>query len=109
MLNDYEEHNNIKQGAYKVRQHLIYYITVTFFDDTQTVIKMIAMDSKNAIYKLMRQIDRDDIKRVSVPTGIPKTKHNRQKALNIKRAQRERRKKEAIDKIVKYDGTKKID
>lgn len=89
--------------------HYIYYIDVTYEDGARERHKQVSSNGKNAIVTLSQKLKRKDIRAAVVRSKHPKTKHNREKALNYKQAQQERRKKEREDRIVKYDGLTRIE
>lgn len=71
----------------------IHYIRVTFSDGSIKQYKQTANCRKNAVFNLMKALDRADVRHISIPEGVPKSGKARQEKLEHKRAMREHHKR----------------
>lgn len=81
------------------RKHYIYYVSLILSDGKRHQHKTTAVSQARAIVRAIDALERTDIVSTHCTEGIPKVKHERQKALNYKNAQKERRKKEKEKQI----------
>ncbi len=93
--------------------HYIYTFEARLIGGQRVIRRITSASDRQALCKLanvLKEIEINNgepiqLKSVLLLEKFPKSKHNRQKALNRKRGQVERRKREALDKLAAYDGT----